>query len=82
MKTIAQCVKAKPIPVPEPMASSSKGLMVHADPFNAFLLSKPKFGLTIEELHADLLPEFTSAKLDFDISFLPSGDIILRALSE
>jgi len=55
--------------------------MAQADPFNAFLLSNPKFGLTIDELHADILPEFTAANLAFEISFLLSGDIILRAVS-
>jgi transcriptional repressor NF-X1 len=55
--------------------------MSYADPYNAFLLSDPKFGLTIDELHADLLPELTAHNMAFEISFLPSGDIILRVLS-
>jgi transcriptional repressor NF-X1 len=77
MKTLAQCVRAKPVAATEP--APSKGLVASGEPFNAFLLSNPKFGLTIDELHADLLPEFTAAGMDFDISFLPSGDIIVKS---
>ena len=77
MKTLGQCIRAKPIAVPEP--APSKGLVTSGEPFNAFLLSNPKFGLTIDELHADLLPEFSVHGMDFVISFLPSGDIIVRS---
>jgi len=81
MKTLAQCVKLKPAAVPEPAQSSSKPFTSSAEPFNAFLLSNPKFGLTIDELHADLVPEFTAANIEFEISFLASGEIVLKALS-
>ncbi|KAA8576559.1 hypothetical protein EYC84_006663 [Monilinia fructicola] len=50
-----------------------------AEPFNAFLLSNPRFGLTIDEIHTDLSPEFANANLDFDVSFLPSSEVVLRA---
>jgi transcriptional repressor NF-X1 len=80
MKTLAQCVKLKAASVPDPTAvPSSKGLVASGEPFNAFLLSNPRFGLTIDELHADLLPEFSAAGMDFDILFLPSGDIIVKS---
>jgi transcriptional repressor NF-X1 len=78
MKTLAQCVKAKPVAASEP-APASKGLVGSGEPFNAFLLSNPRFGLTIDELHADLVPDFSAAGIDFDISFLPSGDIIVKS---
>lgn len=78
LKTLAQCVKVKPVVVTE-AAPSSKGLVATAEPFNAFLLSNPRFGLTIDEIHTDLSPEFANANLDFDVSFLPSSEVVLRA---
>jgi transcriptional repressor NF-X1 len=77
MKTLAQCFRTKPAVVSE--APASKGLVSSGEPFNAFLLSNPRFGLTIDELYADLLPEFSAADMDLDISFLPSGDIIVKS---
>ncbi|RDW64687.1 hypothetical protein BP6252_10338 [Coleophoma cylindrospora] len=79
MKTIAQCIKIKAAPVSQPAATSSKKLMATAEPFNAFLLASPRFGLTIDELQSDLAPEFSTASLTFEISFLPSGEIVLKA---
>ena len=82
MKTLAQCVKIKPVPATDPApssSSSSKGLVASAEPFNAFLLANPRFGLTIDELHSDLRAEFAAANIDFDISFPPSGEVVLRA---
>ncbi|TGO36137.1 hypothetical protein BHYA_0134g00080 [Botrytis hyacinthi] len=76
LKTLAQCVKVKPVAVVE--AASSKRLVATAEPFNAFLLSNPRFGLTIDEIHTDLSSEFANAGLDFDVSFLPSGEVVLR----
>ncbi|TGO91141.1 hypothetical protein BPOR_0037g00040 [Botrytis porri] len=76
LKTLAQCVKVKPVAVVE--AASSKRLVATAEPFNAFLLSNPRFGLTIDEIHTDLSSEFANAGLNFDVSFLPSGEVVLR----
>ena len=77
MKTLAQCVKIKPV-VAE--AGPSKTTATSAEPWNALLLSDPKFSLTIDELHADLAPEFTAVGLQFEVSFLPSGDCVARAI--
>jgi len=79
MKMLAQCVKIKPAEL-APITSSSKGLVRAVEPYNAFLLSNPKFGLTLDELSSALQPEFTSAGLEFEISFLPSGDVVLKSL--
>jgi transcriptional repressor NF-X1 len=80
MKTLAQCVKLRPVVV-EASTTANKPLVNNAEPFNAFLLTNPRFGLTIDEVRADLLPEFAASGLEFDVSFLPSGDVVLRALS-
>jgi transcriptional repressor NF-X1 len=80
MKTLAQCVRVKPAEL-GPIASGSQGLVRNVEPYNAFLLSGPRFGLTIDELNATVRPIFTTSELDFDISFLPSGDVVLQSLS-
>ncbi|KAH8772261.1 hypothetical protein F5882DRAFT_175303 [Hyaloscypha sp. PMI_1271] len=78
MKTLAQCAKIRPqtATVVEPAPAKVTG---SKEPWNAFLLSNPKFGLTIEELQADLKAEFQAAELEFAIEFLPSGDVVLHA---
>jgi transcriptional repressor NF-X1 len=80
MKTLGQCAKIKPatttvVGTSVPKSTGSK------EPWNGFLLSHPKFGLTIEELHADLKEEFAKAELEFTVEFLPSEDVVLHALS-
>jgi transcriptional repressor NF-X1 len=80
MKTLAQCVKLRPVVIDTP-APANTPLVNNAEPFNAFLITNPRFGLTIDEVRADFAPEFAAAGLEFDISFLPSGDVVLRALS-
>ncbi len=79
MKTLAQCVKLRPAKS-SIEAAPAKPLVSNAEPYNAFLLTSPKFGLTIDELHTDLKPEFSGSTLDFEISFLPSGDVVMRVL--
>ncbi|KAH6671176.1 hypothetical protein B0J14DRAFT_595486 [Halenospora varia] len=83
MKTLSQCIKirAAPVAAVSESSSSAKALVANADPYNAYLLTEPRFGLTIDELHADLNPEFTAAGFyNFEISFLPSGDIVVKPL--
>ncbi|KAL3417979.1 nf-x1 finger transcription [Phlyctema vagabunda] len=77
MKTLGQCLKLKAVAVVD-AAPPSKGLVSTAEPFNAFLLASPKFGLTVDELQADLLPELSTTPLSFEISFLPSGEIVVK----
>jgi transcriptional repressor NF-X1 len=81
MKTLAQCAKIRPVSTVTETSSVTKPLVGNAEPWNAFLLSNPKFGLTIDELYADLKAEFVTADLEFEISFLLSGDVVLRALA-
>lgn len=78
-KTLGQCVTARAAPVTE--ANTAKTLVSNAEPWNAFLLANPKFGITTDELYADLRPVFAQAGIDFEISFLPSGDVVLKPLS-
>ena len=50
------------------------------DPYNGFLLTHPRFGLTIEELHAVIKPATSDGSMPhLDISFLLSGDVVFKA---
>lgn len=75
MKTLAQCIKLKPSQVT--LAASSEVGPQGKQPFNALLLSAPKFGLTIEELDTALEKQFTaSPNIKFETVFLPNSIII------
>lgn len=78
MKTLSQSLKLKL--VPEVVVAASKPLVTTAEPFNAFVLENPKFGCTIDELRDSLAGEFTAGN-EITISFLPSGEVILKATS-
>jgi len=80
MKTLAQCVKIKP--VVEPTVTPPKKIEVNADPFNALLLSNPRFALTTEELQADFARDFStvSGSMKFDIFFLPSEQVLIKPI--
>lgn len=83
MKTLSQCVKVRPVATPAPSAepSTSSKLVKSAVPYNAFLLINPRFGLTIDELRSDIQPEFHAGGFEeFNISFLPSGDVVIQPL--
>ena len=83
-KTLAECVRirnrqkaAVPVTTAEPKKNRSN--MV-ADPFNAYLLTGARFGLTIEELQAVIRPLLSqTSNITMDIAFLPSEEIVLRA---
>ncbi|ORY65982.1 NF-X1 type zinc finger protein [Pseudomassariella vexata] len=77
-KTLAQCVKIKATDVSQAQPSQSN-IVMPPEPFNALLLSSPKFGLTIEELESALAHGFASQpNLSFATSFLPSDDVVIK----
>lgn len=53
-----------------------------AEPYNAFLVSNPRFGLTVDELQAEVVAQ-VSAKvpITFNVEFLPNEDVVLQAVS-
>ena len=82
MKTLAECVKIRATAeAADIMASESQRKLQSTNaPLNGFLLTRPRFGLTVEELRSDLLSILDSAwALAFDISFLPSEEIVIKA---
>jgi transcriptional repressor NF-X1 len=48
------------------------------EPYNGFLVSNVKFGLTIDEIRSELTALGNSG-LTFDINFLPSEEVVLKA---
>jgi transcriptional repressor NF-X1 len=78
MKTLAQCVQIKATArLPPTPATTIEGKFEH---FNALILTSPRFALTTDELHAELHNYLSTVpNTSFNISFLPSEEIVLYA---
>ena len=78
MKTIGQCVKIRhtldSIAGAEALARKAAAFA----PYNGLLLRNPRFGLTIDELRADIASDLRSCGLIFDIAFLPNEEVAFR----
>ena len=84
IKTLAECVRIRTQEAAASTASETGQRRHQADntPFNGFLLAGPRFGLTLDELRTDLAEVFSTVPtLSFDISFLPSEEIVLKVRS-
>ncbi|OTA69399.1 hypothetical protein K449DRAFT_384333 [Hypoxylon sp. EC38] len=80
MKTLAQCLQIKTTAQPtlsaQPSTSASQGTSVKP-PFNALLLSAPRFGLTIDELNTILRNEYAAyPNIKFNTTFLPDMVVV------
>jgi transcriptional repressor NF-X1 len=54
-----------------------------SEPFNAFVIGNPKFGLTIDELRSEISAQLhPGMSLTFDIDFQPSEEVVLKAISQ
>ncbi|KAJ9630474.1 FKBP12-associated protein [Taxawa tesnikishii (nom. ined.)] len=52
------------------------------EPYNSFVIGNPRFGLTVEEVRAEVQTAVPSAaSLQLDIEFLPSEEVVLKALN-
>jgi len=52
------------------------------EPYNGFVISNPRFGLTVDELRAELTVLLhPGMALSFDVEFLPSEEVLLKAVS-
>lgn len=89
-KTLAQCIKirnaqaaARPTATGTASTGPSSPTLASAAPslpFNALLLTNPRFALTIEELESALASDLSTHKtLAFTTSFLPSDQVLIRA---
>ncbi|KAL7628870.1 FKBP12-associated protein [Parahypoxylon ruwenzoriense] len=81
MKTLAQCAKIKAAAaqnsLAQPAVFDSKNTV--EKPYNALLLSTPRFGLTAEELESAFQREYTAyPSIKFHTSFLPSDEVVIK----
>ena len=81
MKTLAECLRIRIAETANaPVVETQKRVRPSQEPYNGFLLTDPRFGLTLEELRADYAPALASTPgLAYDISFLPSEEIVVKA---
>ncbi|KAI4115295.1 MAG: hypothetical protein LQ338_007876 [Usnochroma carphineum] len=82
MKTLAECVRIRQNAeaAAASVVEAQRRLRTNNEPYSGFLLTGPRFGLTIEELRSDLSPQLQSAPgLSFEISFLPSEEVVIKA---
>lgn len=88
-KTLAQCVKIRDAQAAEAAAAAAAAANSRAptpppaivvEPFNAFLLTSPRFGLTAEDVDAAIKADLASqTAFHFTTTFLPSDEILIRA---
>ncbi|KAL2046173.1 hypothetical protein N7G274_001620 [Stereocaulon virgatum] len=82
MKTLAECVRIRTAVEASSanITGTQKKLEANNETYNGFLLSNPRFGLTLEELRAHLASSLDSTPgLTYEISFLPSEEIVIKA---
>ena len=80
MKSLQECVRIRANHEAASIQESQKKLQTTNIPYNGFLLSSPRFGLTLDELHSDFASSFsTTPGLVYNISFLPSEEIVIKA---
>ncbi|XXG94456.1 hypothetical protein Hte_000713 [Hypoxylon texense] len=80
MKTVGQCLKirAQQAPPAQPPATDASDAAATL-PYNALLLSAPRFGLTVEELDSALQKEYAAyPSVKFHTSFLPSEEVVVK----
>lgn len=52
------------------------------DPFNSFIITKPRFGLVVEEVRTEIMKILShTSPFQFDIEFLPNEEVILKAMT-
>lgn len=81
MKTLGQCVKIRAAAQNSAtQASISQGVdVLPKQPYNALLLSSPRFGLTVEEIGVALKQHFAAhPTIKLQTSFLPSDEVVLK----
>ncbi|KAI3401909.1 hypothetical protein diail_6468 [Diaporthe ilicicola] len=87
-KTLMQCVRIAKAAAPA-RAETSTAPKTAQQPYNALLLSRPKFGLTIEELDSAVAADLAAAvpaehrnNLAFATSFLPTDEVLIKATTK
>lgn len=65
-------------------ASASKSSLAALQPYNGFVIKNPRFALTLEEVRSELNVVLGGAihPISFEIEFLPSEEVVLKATSQ
>ena len=82
MKTLAECLRIRAATETSSIIGSELHKTIHSSnaSYNGFLLTHPRFGITLEEIRAEYSPNLDATTgLAFDISFLPSEEIVIKA---
>ncbi|KIL84201.1 hypothetical protein FAVG1_12629 [Fusarium avenaceum] len=82
-KTLAQCVKIRAAQAAEAAATAAirppSPPILETEPFNALVLTEPRFGLTIEEVNTALAPDLSSLQgFSFKVDFL-NEEVLIKA---
>ncbi|KAF4497926.1 cysteine-rich NFX-1 [Fusarium agapanthi] len=82
-KTLAQCVKIRATQAAEAAAAAAirppSPPILETEPFNALVLTEPRFGLTIEEVNTAVEPDLTSLQgFSFKVDFL-NEEVLIKA---
>jgi transcriptional repressor NF-X1 len=65
-----------------PSAPKSQGPIKPTEPFNSFVIKNPRFALTLDEVRAEVAHVLSTTgphPFVFDIEFLPSEEVVLKA---
>lgn len=85
-KTLRACIRIRKTQLVSAAAEAAQAkakTTFASDPYNSFLLTNVKFGLTLEELNAELAAvQGPHPRTTFSIHFLRGGDVVLRAVSK
>lgn len=82
MKTLAECVRIRTSveAASSAIAETQRKLQANNEVYNGYLLTHPRFDLTLEELRTDFAVSLDSTPgLAYDISYLPNEEIVIRA---
>lgn len=82
MKTLAECVRIRTSAEAATftIAETRRKLQANIEVYNGYLLTCPRFGLTLEDLRADFAVSLDSTPgLAYDICFLPNEEIVIKA---
>lgn len=89
-KTLAECVRirasqraaAGKMAVAEAESTKNARANEVGEPYNAYLITRPRFGLTIEEVRSELMAVVPSTlPIQFDVEFLPNEEVILKGMT-
>ena len=63
--------------------SPAKAIKTNAQPYNAFVISNPRFGLTIDEVRSEVNTVLDPTNpITLDINFLPSEQVVIKGVSQ